>query len=68
MFMTASRDDGMVHVWSAADVERDITARSRFSLSCDRKVNQITTLQNSDYFCVAGSENKVEIIEMARLG
>jgi len=68
MFMTASRDDGMVHIWSAADVERDVTAHSRFSISCDRKVNQICTLQNSDYFCVAGSENKIDIIEMGRLG
>ena len=39
MFMTASRDDGMVHVWNSAEVVRDLTARSRFSLSCDRKVN-----------------------------
>lgn len=34
MFMTASRDDGEVHVWSAADIERDVTARSRFSIQC----------------------------------
>lgn len=58
----------MVHIWSAADVERDVTAHSRFSISCDRTVNQICTLQNSEYFCVAGSDNKVDIIEMARLG
>ena len=56
----------MVHVWSAADVERDVTAHSRFSISCE-KVNQICTLQNSEYFCVAGTD-KVDIFEMARLG
>lgn len=60
MFLTGSKD-GAVHVWSTQEVERDATAHSRFSIETRRKVNQICALQNSDYFCVAGADSKVEI-------
>lgn len=32
IFLTASRDDGIVKIWSSSDVIKDPTAQSKFSI------------------------------------
>ena len=57
----------MVHGWSTKDIERDVTSHSRFTIESERQVNQVCTLSNSEYFCVAGTQGGLDIYEMARL-
>lgn len=54
-FLTGSYKDGAIHIWSTNDIERDVTSHSLFSINHKRQVNQITTIENSNYFAVAGS-------------
>lgn len=63
----------MIHGWDTLDMLRDVTSHSLFSINSGRIVNSISTLEGSNYFCLAGrdpNENTsglVEIYEMARL-
>jgi len=44
MFITASREDGNVRIWSSKDVIKDPTAQSIQSIKADCKINQICSV------------------------
>jgi len=67
MFFTSSRQDGMIHGWITKDMEKDVTSHSRFSIQSHRKVNSVCTLQGSEFFCAAGSEEGIDVYEIGRL-
>lgn len=54
-FITGSKLDCIINIWATNDIERDITSHSKFSIQHSRQINQITTIDNSNYFAVAGS-------------
>lgn len=54
-FFTGSKQDNTINIWKTRDIESDVTSHSAFSLRCKRQVNAITTIDNSNYFAVAGS-------------
>lgn len=60
-FITGSYKDAMIHIWSTNDIEKDVTSHSLFSIQHKRAVNQITTMENANYFAVAGSQGSVDI-------
>ena len=66
MFLTASREDGTVLVWSADDVT-DVTSRSIQRIQSQNKINDMCMLQGSQYFALASSNSSVDIYEMGRL-
>ena len=66
-FFTGSKLDNMVNIWLTKDIESDVTSHSAFTIKCKRQVNCLTTMDNSNYFAVAGSQGTIDIYQMARL-
>lgn len=52
MFLTASREDGTVLVWSADDVT-DVTSHSIQKIVSQNKINDLCMMQGSQYFAIA---------------
>ena len=65
--LSSSQDEGEVKIWSVSDIYRDITSHSRFSFETGKRVNQITSISNSEMFALACSDGTVEVHDMARL-
>jgi WD40 repeat protein len=66
-FITGSRLDNQINVWSTKEIEQDVTSHSFFSIKHKSQVNAITTLDNSYYFAVAGSGGCIDIYAMGRV-
>lgn len=66
-FITGSKNDRMINIWSTSDIERDVTSHSLFSIKTERSVNCVTTLDNSYYFASAGSHGCIDIFQVGRL-
>jgi len=61
LFITGSKTDYSINVWSTTQIERDITSHSLFSLKTYRAANCITTIENADYFAVGGSSGGIDV-------
>eukprot|EP00347_Sterkiella_histriomuscorum_P000291 403376447 len=66
-FFTGSKLDNMVNIWKTKDIESDVTSHSAFSIKCKRQINCITTIDNSNYFALAGSQGCIDIYQMGRV-
>lgn len=64
LFFTSSKQDGMVLGWDTKDVERDATSRSSLRFKSKNQVNQVCTLHNASYLCVAGSESNLDVYDI----
>ena len=67
MFLTASREDGIVKIWNSSDVIKDPTAHSMLSVTADCKINQICSISNSKLFSLVGSNSTLKIYDLNRL-
>mmetsp|Transcript_18599 Transcript_18599/g.17697 ORF Transcript_18599/g.17697 Transcript_18599/m.17697 type:complete len:144 (-) Transcript_18599:1486-1917(-) len=66
MFVTGSKKDNSIHIWSTSPIEKDITSHSLFSLETTRGVNGLTFIENSNYFAAAG-DKAIDIYQVGRL-
>ena len=67
MFITASREDGNIHVWSSSDILKDPTAHSRLSINANCKINKVCSISNSQLFCLTGSDSTLQIYDLNSL-
>lgn len=57
----------MVKIWTTKEIEADVTSHSHLHVKSDKQINAITTLDNSNYFAVAGSQGTIDVYSMARV-
>jgi WD40 repeat protein len=60
-FITGSKLDNEIKIWLTKDIESDVTSHSHMSVKTKRSINCITTIDNSNYFAVAGSQGAIDI-------
>ena len=65
LFLTGSREDRTINVWSVADIEKDVTSHSVHSFSSPNLINQITMIQGSNSVAVAGTGG-IDILDLER--
>lgn len=55
-FLTGSREDKTVHLWSIQNIEEDVTSRSAHSFSTGSSyINQVSMINRTKSMAVAGS-------------
>lgn len=64
-FLTGSREDKKVYIWSVKDVEEDKTSGPVQSITSEHLVNQVSVLSNSEAIAVASSGG-VQIYDLTR--
>jgi hypothetical protein len=54
-------------VWLTKDIEGDVSSHSLMSVPTKRQINQITCIDNSNYFAVAGGQGAIDIYSIGRM-
>ena len=67
LFLTASKLDSQVKIWLTKDIDNDVTSHSHMEIKSRKPINSITTIDNSNYFALAGSAGSIDIYQMSRV-